>query len=67
MTARPPDFSAARAILQAEIDQQRLAGVSAAVLLNGELIEQVCLGQADLQSAEPLRLTTSTAPSATPS
>ena len=56
MTARPPDFSAARAILQAEIDQQRLAGVSAAVLLNGELIEQVCLGQADLQSAEPLRL-----------
>ena len=54
MTAGP-DFSAAHAVLQAEVDAQRLAGVSAAVLRHGELIDSVCSGLADLQTGEALR------------
>jgi CubicO group peptidase (beta-lactamase class C family) len=49
------DFSAAHAVLQREIDQQRLPGVSAALLRHGETIDSFCAGLADLQSGEPLR------------
>jgi CubicO group peptidase (beta-lactamase class C family) len=42
------DFSAAHAVLQREVDQRRLAGVSAAVMRHGELIDECCLGQAEL-------------------
>jgi len=49
-------FSAAHAVLQREVDQQRLAGVSAAVMRDGELIDEICLGQADLEAGTALRL-----------
>ena len=49
------DFSAAQAILQHEVDTQRLAGVSAAVLHNGGLIGSFCTGVADIGSGQPLR------------
>ncbi len=49
------DFSAAHAVLQREIDAQRLPGVSAALMRNGELIDSFCAGQADLQSGLALR------------
>ena len=49
------DFSAAHAVLQREIDAQRLPGVSAALMRNGELIDSFCGGQADLQSGQALR------------
>lgn len=49
------DFSAAQAILQHEVDAQRLAGVSAAVLHNGGLIGSFCTGVADIGSGQPLR------------
>ena len=49
------DFSAAHAVLQREVDAQRLAGVSAAVLHRGALIDHFCTGLADLQSGEALR------------
>ena len=55
VTPGPAGFGAAHAVLQQEIDQQRLAGASAAVLRHGELIDHVCLGQADLQAGTPLR------------
>ena len=50
-----PDFSAAHAVLQREVDARRLAGVSAAVLRHGTLIDHFCSGRADLQSGELLR------------
>ena len=49
------DFSAAHAVLQREIDAQRLPGVSAALMRNGELIDSFCGGLADLQSGQALR------------
>ena len=56
MTVMAAGMAAAHAVLQREVDQQRLAGVSAAVLRQGELIDEVCIGQADLQAGTPLRL-----------
>jgi len=49
------DFGAAHGVLQAEVDQQRLAGVSAALLRNGELIDSFCTGLADVERGESLR------------
>ncbi len=48
-------FSAAHAVLQAEVDARRLAGVSAATMRRGELIDSFCTGLADLERGEPLR------------
>ena len=51
----PADFSAAHAVLQREVDLRRLAGVSAAVMRHGALIDHFCTGLADLQTGEALR------------
>ena len=56
MSAASANFQAAHAVLQREVDQQRLAGVSAAVMRQGELIDEVCIGLADLEAGAPLRL-----------
>ncbi len=48
-------FRAAHAVLQGEIDQRRLAGVSAAVLRHGQCVDEVCLGLADIEAGTPLR------------
>ena len=50
-----PDFSAAHAVLQAEVDAQRLPGVSSSVMRHGQIIDSFCTGQADLQTGELLR------------
>ncbi|MBP6898849.1 MAG: beta-lactamase family protein [Burkholderiaceae bacterium] len=50
------NFDAANAVLQAEVDARRLPGVSAAVMVNGEVVDQFCSGQADLEAGLPLRL-----------
>ena len=55
MTAAATGWAAAHAVLQREVDQHRLAGVSAAVMRQGELIDEVCIGQADLEAGTPLR------------
>ena len=56
MRALPrPDFSAAFAVMRAEVDAGRLAGVSASVQLNGETVGELCCGVADLATAQPLR------------
>ena len=49
------DFRAAHAVLQAEVDAQRLAGVSAATLRHGVLIDSFCSGLADIERGEALR------------
>jgi CubicO group peptidase (beta-lactamase class C family) len=48
-------FGAAHAVLQGEVDAQRLAGVSAATLRDGELVDSFCTGLADRERGEPLR------------
>ncbi len=55
MTRATPDFSAAHAVLQREVDAGRLAGVSAATLQRGELVDLFCSGQADREAGTPLR------------
>ena len=56
MSVASVNFQAAHAVLRREVDQRRLAGVSAALMRHGELIDEVCLGQADLEAGTPLRL-----------
>ncbi|MBL8349402.1 MAG: beta-lactamase family protein [Burkholderiaceae bacterium] len=50
-----PDFSAAQAVLRAEVDADRLAGVSAATMRHGELIDEFCTGLANRERGESLR------------
>ena len=50
-----PDFSAAHAVLQAEVAADRLAGVSAATMRHGELIDTFCTGLADREAGQALR------------
>lgn len=54
-TVARPDFSAAFAVLQSEVEAGRLAGVSAAVQLNGETVAELCCGLADLATTQALR------------
>ena len=58
MSGAAQDFSAAHAVLQHEVDQQRLAGASAALMRHGELIDEFCTGLADREAGTPLRLDT---------
>ena len=55
MTTQKIDFTAAHSVLQNAIDGQLLAGVSAAIMFKGEVIDTFCAGMADQESAEPLR------------
>ncbi len=50
-----PDFRAARAVLQRHVDGGFLAGVSVAVIQDGEPVEHFCTGLADIERGEPLR------------
>jgi CubicO group peptidase (beta-lactamase class C family) len=49
------NFSVANASLQSCVDKQLLAGVSTAVLQEGEVVDRFCAGMADLESGELLR------------
>lgn len=55
MTNKKYNFSLANASLQKCVDDQILAGVSSAVLLNGELVNSFCSGLADMESGEAMR------------
>lgn len=48
-------FGAAHAVLQAEVDAGRLAGVSCATLRHGELIDSFSTGLADREAGLPIR------------
>lgn len=50
-----PDLRAANAVLQQAVDAELLAGVSAAVLRGGELVDSFCTGAADREAGTPLR------------
>ena len=56
MTIQNLDFKAANSLLQNAVDGQLLAGVSAAVMFNGEVVDVFCTGMADMESGEALRL-----------
>ena len=56
MTTHNIDFTTAHAVLQNAIDGQLLAGVSAAVMFNGEVVDTFCAGMADMESGETLRV-----------
>ncbi|MDH4393856.1 MAG: serine hydrolase [Aquabacterium sp.] len=47
-------FTAAHAVLQAEVDADRLAGVSCATLRHGQLIDSFCTGLADREAGVPM-------------
>ena len=48
------DFTAANSLLQNAVDGQLLAGVSAAVMFNGEVVDAFCTGMADMESGEAI-------------
>jgi CubicO group peptidase (beta-lactamase class C family) len=50
-----PDFSAAHAVLRGHHEQRRLAGVSALVFEGGEVVDELCIGQADIEQARAMR------------
>lgn len=52
----PMDFDRIDAALQAEVDGQRFAGFNYAVIRRGEVIARRCVGLADLERGEPMRL-----------
>ncbi len=52
---RAPDFGPAHAVLRREVAAQRLAGVSAATMQHGVLIDSFCTGLADIENQQLLR------------
>src|SRR5512134_1640429 len=48
------DFSAAHAVLRAHHEQRRLSGVSTLVFERGEVIDELCIGQADIEQARAM-------------
>ena len=55
MTTQKIDFTAAHSVLKNAIDGQLLAGATAAVMYNGEVIDTYCAGMADMESGEAMR------------
>lgn len=49
------NFSESHKVLQDQVDQRRLAGVSAVVLRHGQVVDDFCTGLADLATGEALR------------
>ena len=49
------DFSGAHAVLRGHVEQQRLAGVSALVFDGGQVVDEFCIGHADIEQAQALR------------
>jgi CubicO group peptidase (beta-lactamase class C family) len=50
-----PDFSRAHAVLRGHVEQQRLAGVSALVFDGGRVVDEFCIGHADIEQAQAMR------------
>jgi CubicO group peptidase (beta-lactamase class C family) len=55
MSSASPDFALAHAVLQAEVDAPRLAGVSVSLWRDGQVLDDFCSGWADREQALPLR------------
>ena len=50
-----PDFSAAHAVLLRHHDERRLSGVSALMFQGGDVVDEFCIGEADIEQRRPLR------------
>ena len=50
-----PDFSAAHAVLRRHHEERRLSGVSAVVARRGRVVDEFCIGEADIERGELLR------------
>src|SRR5262249_31332345 len=50
-----PDFSGAHEVLCRHLDKRRLSGVSALVFAHGEVVDELCIGQADIEQAHAMR------------
>ncbi len=55
MTEKTYKFIAANAFLQRQVDNALLPGVSTAIIKNGQLIDSLCTGFADIENGEALR------------
>jgi CubicO group peptidase (beta-lactamase class C family) len=49
------DFSVAHAVLRGHVEQRRLSGVSALVFERGEVVDELCIGQADIEQGRAMR------------
>jgi CubicO group peptidase (beta-lactamase class C family) len=52
---RGPDFSKAHAVLRGHVAQRRLAGVSALVFAQGQVVDEFCCGHAEIEQQQALR------------
>jgi CubicO group peptidase (beta-lactamase class C family) len=52
---RRPDFSAAHAVLRRHHDERRLSGASALIFRGGEVVDEFCIGEADIEQRQPMR------------
>jgi CubicO group peptidase (beta-lactamase class C family) len=50
-----PDFSSAHAVLRRHHEERRLSGVSALISRRGRVVDDFCIGDADLERHQPLR------------
>jgi len=50
-----PDFSAAHAVLRRHHDEHRLSGVSTLISHGGDVVDEFCIGEADIEQAQPMR------------
>jgi len=50
-----PDFSAAHAVLRRHHEQRRLSGVSTLTFQGGDVVDEFCIGEADIERGQPMR------------
>ena len=50
-----PDFSAAHAVLRRHHDEHRLSGVSALIFQGDDVVDEFCIGEADIEQGQPMR------------
>jgi CubicO group peptidase (beta-lactamase class C family) len=50
-----PDFSAAHAVLRRHHEEHRLPGVSALIFQGADVVDEFCIGEADIEQGKPMR------------
>ena len=50
-----PDFSAAHAVLRRHHDEHRLSGVSALIFQGSDVVDELCIGEADIEQSQAMR------------
>jgi CubicO group peptidase (beta-lactamase class C family) len=49
------DFSAAHAVLRRHHDERRLSGVATLIVRGGDVVDEFCTGEADIEQGRPMR------------